>query len=153
MNSFITRGGWWVVAQSGLMLAVLAGGVAFRAGERGGALLAAGGCLIVLGAVFGLAGVKALGRNRTAFPKPREDSALVQHGVYALVRHPLYTSVILVSFGWALVWGSLPALALACLEAVFFDAKARREERWLTGKFPGYADYRRRVRRLVPQVY
>ena len=34
MNSFVTRGGWWVVAQSILMLAVLATGVAFRASER-----------------------------------------------------------------------------------------------------------------------
>lgn len=150
MNSFVTRGGLWVVAQSILMLAVLASGVVFGADKRHGAALVAGGCLIILGAVFGIAGVKALGRNRTPFPKPRDDAALVQHGVYALVRHPLYTSVILVSFGWALVWGSVPALALACVEVVFFDAKARREERWLMEKFAGYADYRRRARRLVP---
>lgn len=153
MNSFITRGGWWVVAQSVLMLAVLGSGVFFRTGEMRVVSLVGGLCLSFLGAVFGTTGVKALGRNRTPFPKPREDSALVQHGVYALVRHPLYTSVILVSFGWALAWGSVPALALACVEVVFFDAKARREERWLEEKFPGYADYRRRVRRLVPWVY
>lgn len=153
MDSFVARGGLWVVAQSILMLAVLAGGVAFRASEIHGVSLVAGLCLILLGAAFGIAGVKVLGCNRTPFPKPLEESALVQHGVYALVRHPLYSSVILVSFGWAWLWGSVPALALACVEVLFFDAKARREERWLMDKFPGYADYRQRVRRLVPWVY
>jgi len=44
-------------------------------------------------------------------------------------------------------------LAYAALLSVLFDAKARREERWLVEKFPSHADYQRRVRTLVPFVY
>jgi protein-S-isoprenylcysteine O-methyltransferase Ste14 len=36
---------------------------------------------------------------------------------------------------------------------LFFDLKSRREEAWLLGAYPAYADYRRRVRKLVPLVY
>ena len=35
----------------------------------------------------------------------------------------------------------------------FFDVKSRREERWLTEKFPDYAAYRTRVHKLIPFVY
>jgi protein-S-isoprenylcysteine O-methyltransferase Ste14 len=37
--------------------------------------------------------------------------------------------------------------------APLFDAKARREERWLRQKFPEYAGYERRVWRFVPWIY
>lgn len=37
--------------------------------------------------------------------------------------------------------------------AIFFDTKAGVEERWLTKRFPEYAAYRRRVRKLIPFVY
>ena len=50
--------------------------------------------------------------------------------------HPLYTSVIAVALGWALVWQSWPALLVAATLIPFFAAKARREERWLREKFP-----------------
>jgi protein-S-isoprenylcysteine O-methyltransferase Ste14 len=70
-----------------------------------------------------------------------------------LVRHPLYSAVILLSLGWALMWGSAIALIGCLVEAFFFDSKARREERWLAEKFPEYAGYCRRVRRLIPWVY
>jgi len=50
-------------------------------------------------------------------------------------------------------WQSRLTLAYAALLFLLFDAKARREERWLVEKFPSYADYQRRVRTLVPFVY
>jgi len=35
----------------------------------------------------------------------------------------------------------------------FFDLKSRREERWLEERYPGYAAYRARTRRLIPGLY
>jgi protein-S-isoprenylcysteine O-methyltransferase Ste14 len=57
------------------------------------------------------------------------------------------------SLGWACLWRSLPGAALALIQAVLLDAKARREERWLREKFPGYGEYAAKVRRLIPWVY
>jgi protein-S-isoprenylcysteine O-methyltransferase Ste14 len=37
--------------------------------------------------------------------------------------------------------------------AVYLDAKARREERWLREHYAGYAEYARRVNRLIPYLY
>ena len=108
---------------------------------------------MLVGAGVALAGAMALGRNLTPFPKPSVSAQLVRHGIYAVIRHPLYTSVITVAFGWALVWQSWPALLVAVMLIPFFHAKARHEERWLREKFPDYADYERRVRRFIPWIY
>lgn len=142
-----------MLAQSVLMPAVVALGVAFPGDWSNRSMTWAGFVAFALGGICGIAGVWVLGGNRTPFPKPRPASLLVQRGIYSLMRHPLYTSVVLASMGWALIWQSLPALIAALASGSFFDAKARREERWLAAQFPEYADYSRRVRRFIPWVY
>ncbi len=54
---------------------------------------------------------------------------------------------------WALVVQSWLTLGYVVALFVFLDAKARREEKWLTERFPGYVAYQRRVRKLIPFVY
>jgi protein-S-isoprenylcysteine O-methyltransferase Ste14 len=109
--------------------------------------------LLASGAAAGIAGTLVLGRNRTPFPKPRSDSRLVQTGVYSLVRHPLYASLIALSFGWVCLWASGLGAVLAVVQAILLDAKARREERWLRQQFSDYVAYAAKVRRLIPWVY
>lgn len=110
-------------------------------------------CLLGASALCGFAGTLALGRKLTPFPKPGAHAELVQHGIYRLIRHPLYTAVFCAAAGWSLVRGSWPALAASLVLAVFFDAKARREERWLREQFPDYDCYAQRVRRFIPGIY
>lgn len=108
---------------------------------------------LVLGGACGIAGVAALGRQLTPFPRPVAGGRVVQHGVYGLIRHPLYTAVFFAAVGGALVCRSAPSLLAALALGPFFVAKARREERWLREKYPEYADYERRVRRFIPWLY
>lgn len=151
-----SRGEWYVVAQAILMLLVAAGpwsdGGAWS-GTTSTAAICAGAALMIAGAALGVAGLAALGRNLTPFPHPRSDATLVETGVYGIVRHPVYSGLSMAAFGWALAWRSPVTLALAAALLVFFDVKSRREERWLAEKFAHYADYRRRVRKLIPFVY
>ena len=55
--------------------------------------------------------------------------------------------------GWGLVSGSVTVIVAAGLLFLLFAAKSRREEVWLTAAHPGYADYQRRTKRLIPWVY
>ena len=150
-SGFLARGGAWVVVQSILMTAAIALGVLFHGDWTRLPVITVGAALFIAGGCLGIAAVVVLGRNRTPFPQPGNGSELVQRGIYAQVRHPLYASVMLVSLGWALIWQSWPAFIAALVLIPFFHAKARREERWLREQFPDYADYERRVPRFIPR--
>jgi protein-S-isoprenylcysteine O-methyltransferase Ste14 len=149
-SSFLERGGLWVLGQSILMSAVAVVAVVFSDQLPWMWVRYAGGVFILAGAVFGTAGVVALKGSRTAFPQPREDSRLIEQGIYAHVRHPLYTSVALICLGWTMMWGSAAGLGLGFVLIPFLRAKARREEELLRRKFPGYTRYEQRVSRFIP---
>jgi protein-S-isoprenylcysteine O-methyltransferase Ste14 len=152
-DRFVQRGGLWVLGQGALLGVVVAGGIQYCRQWQSLAFTLSGVLLLLVAAGLGLAGAVSLGRNLTPFPKPSESTQLVQSGIYRLMRHPLYTAVFSGSVGWALVWRSWPALLAALALAPLFDAKARREERWLRQRFPEYAGYEQRVRRFVPWIY
>lgn len=149
---FVARGGVWVIAQFALMLAVIGLGPGFSSSGAHPVLVTAGFGLLIVGGYFGISGVRDLGRNRTPFPRPIPESNLVQQGIYARVRHPLYTSVVLVALGWAAVWRSWPAGVVALALFPLLRAKAKREEKWLRERFPDYADYAQRVPAFLPRL-
>ncbi len=111
--------------------------------------------LVVGGFGLGIAllAILQLGGNLSIFPRPVDGGSLVQNGVYALARHPIYTGVILASLGYSIVQWSWLAVALTLLLAVFFDRKAAHEEGMLSARYAGYAEYKTRVKKLIPWVY
>ena len=143
-------GGVLQVATIAVALAVGPGRGGHRDGQRS---VWMGRAFLILSGVIALAGFVALGRNLTPNPKPRDNATLVSRGIYALVRHPLYCSLVLGCLGWGLMWRSGPAVGAAVFLAWALDAKARVEERWLRERFPEYGDYARRVRRFIPWIY
>ena len=152
-----TRGEWYVVVQFILLGVVfLAPWLTNRAAwpaPWSWLSRAVGVVLLLLGAGAVGAGSLGLGRNLSPLPHPKDDAALVETGLYSVVRHPIYSGLIAGSFGWALLNTSLVTLLLAVLVFVFFDVKARREEQALAARFPAYAGYRARVRRFIPFIY
>ena len=150
-----SRGGAWVFAQFPLTALAL---LAARLGPTLPAVILGplrwiGLGLFVAGSALLVAGVVRLGPNLTPFPKPRSDAELVDTGAYGLARHPIYGGGVIAIVGWALLNGGWLGLLAAALLSWFFDAKAAREERWLSAKFPEYDAYRRRVRKLIPLLY
>lgn len=152
-SSFAARGGIWAVAQLVVLIAAIALGPPTRDGWVLPRTPWAGRVLLLVSAAFAIAGFVALGRNLSPFPQPSAHGRLVRHGAYRVVRHPLYSSLILGSIGWALVWQSIPSLAMGLMLALVLDAKSRVEERWLRQKYSEYAEYSRRVRRFIPWIY
>lgn len=117
-------------------------------------LIGAGLLLLVTGTMVNILGRVQLGRNWANQATVYADQTLVTHGVFGLVRHPLYASLIWMCFGGTLVYQNAAA-ALVTL-ALFYPMMIYRagiEEEMLAGQFPAYADYRARVGRFFPKLF
>ena len=150
------RGEGWVALQFVLLLSIalvgLVGGDAWS-GTLARITDVAGLALLAGGVVLAAAGLLALGRSLTPLPRPRDGAVMVESGVYAAVRHPIYGGLIVAAFGWGLMVASPLALILAAVLAGFFELKSRREEAWLMEHYPGYVDYMEQTRRFVPGIH
>ncbi|MDN5765284.1 MAG: isoprenylcysteine carboxylmethyltransferase family protein [Humibacillus sp.] len=94
-----------------------------------------------------------IGRNWGTPMTQKHDPQLVTSGPYRLVRHPIYSGILLALAGTAvaLSWVWLTAVVLA---GTYFAYSAKVEERYLTTQFPdAYPRYKRATKMLVPFVY
>lgn len=147
------RGEGWVILQLVLLAIILGaprigGSVEIPLWLRvlGGLIVIAAGAVVIMGAL-------ALGRNLTPFPRPVPGGHLIAHGIYSIVRHPLYMAGIFATLGWGLLTANLLDIGLVAVVFLFFDLKSRREEEWLLEAYPEYASYRRLVKKLIPWIY
>lgn len=150
------RGEGWVAIQFVLLWLAVAAGVGNNGawtGDVRAVTTVLGGLLALAGLAFAIRAGLDLGTGLTPFPRPRAGAGLVVGGAYSIVRHPIYTGIILGATGWGLLAASPGALACALALLVLFDLKSRREEAWLTERFPEYGAYRSRTRKLLPFVY
>lgn len=149
-----SRGGGWVVGQFIILAIILIVGY-FDPWRTVTTTIhvGVGVTLIALSVGMLVMGFFHLGKNLTAFPMPLADGALVTHGMYALVRHPIYVAVILGAFGYSVYCGSWASAVGSIVLALWFDQKASREEAFLHEKFADYATYTKRVAKFIPGVY
>lgn len=118
------------------------------------ALRYAGVLLYGLGGVIALAALRTLGKQYSAFVTLQEGHQLVQTGIYAVIRHPIYLRALLVSVGLPLVFRSWLVLVLPLLIGGFVAWRIQQEEKLLAEQFGAeYETYRRRTWRLLPYLY
>jgi protein-S-isoprenylcysteine O-methyltransferase Ste14 len=92
-----------------------------------------------------------LGRNWSSVVLVKVDHELVQTGPYRLIRHPIYTSIILMFAAIVLIVGRVAGILAFGLFVYSFVLKLRREERMMLKQFPtAYPEYLKRTKRLVP---
>jgi protein-S-isoprenylcysteine O-methyltransferase Ste14 len=107
----------------------------------------------VSGAVLCFAAFPQLGRALTPLPEPRDDAELTTSGLYRWMRHPIYTGVLGMAWGWTVMFPSVWTVAAAVALTGLLAFKAGYEERLLRSRFPGYADYAARTPRFVPRPW
>jgi len=107
------------------------------------------------GMAIRLIGKRTLGKFFTVRVQLQEDHRIVDHGIYAHLRHPLYTGFILEWMAPPLLLGSPIGFLFTTVPlAAVVLARIPREEALLTEAFgDGYRDYMRRTKRLIPGVW
>lgn len=108
---------------------------------------------ILVGGGVAARGIWDLRSSLSPFPRPIAGAPLVESGAYRLIRHPIYSGLILAAIGWGLVTGSTLVFATAGLLFLLFAGKSRREEAWLVAIHPEYGAYQQRTKRLIPWIY
>ncbi len=110
-----------------------------------------GAALTVAGLLFAIWARYHLGRNWSGVITLKEDHALIRSGPYALVRHPIYSGLMLAIIGSAIARGNIAAAlaVVAMLYAVL--RRVRIEESWMSETFGSdYADYKASTPALIP---
>ncbi len=110
-----------------------------------------GWAIAIAGAAVALAAFPQLGSALTPLPEPRSDAELTTGGLYRWVRHPIYSGVLAMGWGWTVAHPSWATVGAVVALTALFSAKARYEEGLLVERYPGYAAYAASTPRFVPR--
>ena len=102
--------------------------------------------IIIIALIILLVAIKDLGRNLSPFPRPINNSNLVTTGIYRFTRHPMYYSLIFISFGVFITKLSIYYLFLTISLALIIKFKIALEEKYLMNKFKNYLLYKNEVK-------
>lgn len=109
--------------------------------------------LVLAGAAFtGIARLR-LGANWSANPRIREGHTLSTTGPYRIVRHPIYSGILLMLLGTAVILGETRGYIAVALAFLGFLIKSRTEDHLLAERFgPDFIAYRHRTKALIPGI-
>jgi protein-S-isoprenylcysteine O-methyltransferase Ste14 len=116
-------------------------------------LSAVGLVLFALGLGLAIRARLHISRNWGTPMTQKDEPELVTSGPYRLVRHPIYSGILVASIDTAvaLSWLWLPVVVLV---GIYFVYSATVEERFLSEQFPDdYPPYKRSTKMLVPSVF
>lgn len=113
-----------------------------------------GAVVCFLGLLAAVWSRKVLADNWSSTVTFKQGHKLVERGPYRFVRHPIYTSILVMVLGTALVANRVAALPALVFYFAGFWIKLKQEERLLRRHFPdAYPAYQARVKALVPFVF
>ena len=109
---------------------------------------------IVFGCIMNILGRFNLGSNWANHIKIYQKHILIEKGMYKIVRHPLYASIMLMFYGACLVYRNIICfIAVTFIFIPFMYYRARQEEILLMETFSEYSDYKNRVGMFFPRLF
>ena len=102
--------------------------------------------IIIIASIILVLAIKDLGSNLSPFPRPKKNINLVTKGIYRFMRHPMYYSLIFISFGVFIIKLSTYYLFLSISLSLLIKCKIDLEEQYLKNKFRNYLLYKNEVK-------
>jgi protein-S-isoprenylcysteine O-methyltransferase len=110
--------------------------------------------LLAAGMLFALWARVFLGRNWSSNVTLKRDHTLVRSGPYRIVRHPIYTGLLVALLGTAIALGPLRCFVGVVLAAIAWKFKSMTEETFMVQQFGDqYRQYQMEVKSLVPYIW
>jgi protein-S-isoprenylcysteine O-methyltransferase Ste14 len=111
-----------------------------------------GAAVCVVGLGIALWSRWTLAGNWSSDVRLKQGHELVKTGPYRFVRHPIYTGILVMCFAPAIQFGRLHHWLGALIIGIGLWIKLKQEEKVMLQHFPEYAEYRKRVKALVPFI-
>ena len=103
---------------------------------------------------FAIRARKTLGKHWSGELTVKEGHEIVMSGPYRVLRHPIYTGILGMGLGTAVISNSWHAFIGFAVMSFAYWRKIRMEERWLLDHFgSAYAEYRAKTWSLVPLIF
>lgn len=109
--------------------------------------------MVILGIILAIVALLQINTKLSPFPTPVTDSKLLTTGAFAIARHPIYTSILLVTLGYAFYQASIFKFLIALVLLLLFYFKSQYEEQLLEHIFPEYKSYKERTGRFLPKLF
>lgn len=110
--------------------------------------------LLVGAAISGKAAWDLGLKQLSIWPAPVPGAELRTDGLYSIVRHPVYSGLLLACLGYSAATGSAERLGLTLAFAYFISKKINVEEDFLQKAYPDYEDYQDKVWfKVIPRVW
>ena len=116
-------------------------------------VLLTGTIITALGLAFAVWARMQLGINWSGAIAMKADQQLIQTGPYAIVRHPIYTGIVMGVLGTAIAIDGLRGILAIVLIFIAYFRKIWIEEKWLVNQFGSeYIQYQLKVKALIPFI-
>ena len=109
--------------------------------------------IVILGGIIAVWARYLLGRNWSLVVQVKEDHELIKNGPYGIVRHPIYSGLLTMFLGNAIMVGDWRGLIAVAILFISFYFKLKKEEIWL-GEYFGeqYKQYKEHTRMIIPGI-
>lgn len=105
----------------------------------------------IVGLVVLILALLQLNKNLSPFPTPKSSAELIQVGLYKYIRHPIYTGILLMLFGYGFYLNSSFKIAISIILLILFYFKSSYEEKQLCIKYSNYSEYTQKTGRFLPK--
>jgi protein-S-isoprenylcysteine O-methyltransferase Ste14 len=110
------------------------------------------GLFSFIGLVLGVLFYFSLDSARSVLPAPRETGRLKTTGAYSVIRHPIYSLILVIGISVVIQHQSFVKIVIWIALFGVLLIKANFEEALLSEKFPEYRDYVQKVGKFVPKL-